>query len=340
MKLHNRKPDIENLYKVLRGQVPNRPTLFEYFMNDKIDAVLAGRPAPLGGSDLEWLKFYVDAFKAAGFDFATTYACNLEFKTNEHGRKSSMSLNEGFVITDEASFEAYDWPDPDKQDYSRLEEIRDYLPDGMKLLVRGPGGVMMNTVYLVGYENLCVMLYDNPELVRAIIDRMGSIIVRYYENAVQYDTMGILMINDDWGFRTQTLLSPAQMREYVFPWVKKIADIGHNAGLLVTLHSCGYFTDILDDIVAMGINGKHSYEDAILPVEDAYEQYCGRIAVLGGIDMDYIVRSTDEQLTARCRAMLERTAERGGFALGTGNSVPEYIPNDKYFTLLRAGLEF
>ena len=38
--------------------------------------------------------------------------------------------------------------------------------------------------------------------------------------------------------------------------------------------------------------------------------------------------------------MLERAATRGGYALGTGNSVPEYIPRDKYIALLRAGLEF
>jgi uroporphyrinogen decarboxylase len=77
-----------------------------------------------------------------------------------------------------------------------------------------------------------------------------------------------------------------------------------------------------------------------LPVEDAYEQYYGRIAGLGGIDLDFIIRSTTDQLTARCRAILERTHTRGGYALGTGNSVPEYIPQDKYIALLRAGLEF
>ena len=248
--------------------------------------------------------------------------------------------NEGFVISDEASFEAYDWPDPDKQDYSRLEKIRDYLPDGMKLLVRGPGGVFMNTVYMVGYENLCFMLYENPDLAKAIFDRMGAIIARYYEIVTQYDTMGVLMINDDWAFRTQTLLSPKQMREYILPWVKRYTDIGHKAGMPVTLHSCGYMVDILDDLLAIGIDGKHSFEDTILPVEEAYEQYCGKIAVLGGIDMDFIVRSTPEEITARSRAMLDRSATRGGFALGTGNSVPEYITQEKYITLLRAALDY
>ena len=66
MKLHNRKPDIENLYKVLRCEVPDRPTLFEYFMNDALYTTLTGRPVPAGADDLTWLKFAVDAFATAG----------------------------------------------------------------------------------------------------------------------------------------------------------------------------------------------------------------------------------------------------------------------------------
>jgi uroporphyrinogen decarboxylase len=34
--------------------------------------------------------------------------------------------------------------------------------------------------------------------------------------------------------------------------------------------------------------------------------------------------------------MLERASERGGFALGTGNSVPEYVPDENFFALIRA----
>ena len=93
MKLHERKPDIENLYKVLRCEVPSRPTLFEYFMNDTLHATLAGRPAPKGADDVTCLKFVVDAFAAAGFDYATAYGCAMEFKSGEHARKDSMSLN-------------------------------------------------------------------------------------------------------------------------------------------------------------------------------------------------------------------------------------------------------
>jgi len=85
-------------------------------------------------------------------------------------------------------------------------------------------------------------------------------------------------------------------------------------------------------------DAKHSFEDTILPVEEAYEKYQGRIAVLGGIDLDFVCRASPREIRKRSEAMLERSSGRGGFALGTGNSVPEYVPDENYFAMIDAAL--
>ena len=88
--------------------------------------------------------------------------------------------------------------------------------------------------------------------------------------------------------------------------------------------------DVIDD---MKYDAKHSFEDIIEPVEQAYEKYGDRIAILGGIDLDFVCKSTPEQIQKRCKGMLERTGQKGGYALGTGNSVPEYVPEENFFAL-------
>jgi uroporphyrinogen decarboxylase len=184
------------------------------------------------------------------------------------------------------------------------------------------------------------MLYDNPGLAEAIFNRVGKGILSYYETALGFDTVGLLMSNDDWGFKHQTFLAPADMRNDVFPWHKKCADLAHSRKIPALLHSCGYFGDVMDDTIDfMGFDGKHSYEDAILPVEDSYERWHSRIAILGGIDVDFIIKHSEEEITARCRAMIKRGEGRGGYALGTGNSVPEYVPQDHFIALLKAALD-
>jgi len=180
-----------------------------------------------------------------------------------------------------------------------------------------------------------MMLHDDPDLLQDIFNAVGERILRYYELAVNYDIVGGVMSNDDWGFNTQTFLSVEDMRKYVYPWHKKIVETAHKAGKPVVLHSCGYFGDVMDDVIdVLKYNGKHSYEDIIMPVEEAYEQWGSRIAILGGIDVDFMIRSTPTEIQKRCRAMLERVGDRGGYALGTGNSVPEYIPQENYFAMI------
>ena len=80
------------------------------------------------------------------------------------------------------------------------------------------------------------------------------------------------------------------MRRFVFPWAKRIVEAMHAGGRPVSLHSCGYMADVFEDIIVdMGFDGKHSYEDTILPVEDSYIRWGGRIAIMGGIDMDFFM---------------------------------------------------
>lgn len=40
---------------------------------------------------------------------------------------------------------------------------------------------------------------------------------------------GRICSNDDWGFNTQTFLSPSDMRKYVFPWHKKFVEAAHRS---------------------------------------------------------------------------------------------------------------
>jgi uroporphyrinogen decarboxylase len=53
-----------------------------------------------------------------------------------------------------------------------------------------------------------------------------------------------------------------------------------------------------------------------------------------------MVTQTPERIFERATRMLERTRTRGGYLLGTGNSVPEYIPFENYRALLRAAEAF
>lgn len=240
--MKRRESNFENLLKVLRREEPERPVLFELFMNMPLYETVNGRRLD-GEKPLDVARFTVEAFHRLGYDYATVHASDFHFPLGERRRENSVSLNEGAVIFDEKSFESYAWPDPNACDYSTLQKIKAYLPDGMKLMVMGPGGVLENVTSLLGYDNLCYMLYEDPELVGRVFDQVGSRLVAYYKNALCFDSVGLISSNDDWGFNTQTFLSPEHMRRYVIPWHKNLAPDAcrgaQSARFLTTLKEAG-----------------------------------------------------------------------------------------------------
>ena len=330
-----RKPDFNNVLKVLRRQVPDRPTLFEFFMNARVYNKLAGNPTGPDGKPLEGTPLMIKAFAAAGYDYVVTLASELWFPAKEAPKLASRSMDAAAVILDRKTFKAYPWADPDKCDYSRLKTLATLLPDGMKFIVHGPNGVLENVMGLCGYQGISYIIADDPKLAQDIFDAVGSRLLRYYTIAAQYDSVGACISNDDMGFNTQPMLSPAHMRRFVFPWHKRIVAAIHKAGKPAILHACGQLESVMDDLIDdIGYDGKHSFEDKILPVEDAYERWGSRIAILGGIDVDFVCRSTPQQIIARSRAMLDRSAKRGSYALGTGNSVPDWVPDENYLAMI------
>ncbi|MEI8197986.1 MAG: uroporphyrinogen decarboxylase family protein, partial [Phycisphaerae bacterium] len=259
-------------------------------------------------------------------------------KTKAH--EKTISLNDGGTISDWASFESYQWPQPAAPAYAILDEMAAEVPAGMKLIAYGPGGVLENLIGLVGYESLCLLLIDDPALAGAIFDRVGSTLLRHYELVMQHDIVGAAIVNDDWGFKTQTMLSPQQMKQYVYPWTRQIVAAIHAAGRPAIQHSCGCFRDVIDDVIDdLRFDGRHSYEDTIMPVEEAYEKYGRRLAIMGGIDLDFLVRRSPAEVYQRSKAMLERAGTRGSYALGSGNSIPEYVPQENYLAMIRAAVE-
>jgi uroporphyrinogen decarboxylase len=335
------QPNFDRLLAVLQRQRPDRPVLFEFFLNERLfNRLVPEMPSP--SNDLENMQRTLLAFHRAGYDYVTLLPPGFSFTAGQIDRpkEKSVSQNAGSVIRDHASLRQYTWPNPDNTHLSVLQAVAQSLPAGMKIVAYGPGGVLENVIELVGYEDLCLLIKDDEALAHKIFGEVGARLERYYQLIAPLDCVGACISNDDWGFKTHTLFRPMDMRRFVFPWHKRICAAIHAAGKPAILHSCGYFEKIVDDLIDdMQYDARHSYEDSILPVETAYERYGSRIAILGGIDLDFICRATPEAIYQRAQAMLSRSAQRGGYALGTGNSVPTYVPDENYFAMIAAAID-
>lgn len=338
------EPDFENLLKVLRREKTSRPVLFEFIINLDYCKLFSGyKHNPQPGS-LDHFLMVIEAFKKLGYDYAPVYTWESDLLSFEKGHQDSLasrSQNQGAMITDRRSFESYPWPDAQKGNYKIYRQVEDHLPDGMKVLGFGNGGVLENATDIVGFENLCMLSLLDPDLTGEIFRNIGERLIEFYTIVASMDAVGACVVNDDWGFKTQTMFPPDMMAKYVFPYTRRIVEVIHENGKPAILHSCGNLRNIMDVIIDdLKLDGKHSFEDGIYPVEDAYLWWQDRIAIMGGIDMDFLARKTPGEVYDRAIKLLELTSQKGGFALGSGNSIPEFIPEENFLAMLRAASDF
>jgi uroporphyrinogen decarboxylase len=187
---------------------------------------------------------------------------------------------------------------------------------------------------LIGFTPLCLMLYENRDLVRAVAEKVGTLHVQFQEVMCQFDRCGAINIGDDMGHKSATLIAPQDLREIFIPWQQRIATVANRHGKLCAFHTCGQVTAIMDDLIdTVGIDAKHSTQDCIEPITVAKQRWGARTALLGGMDVDFITRANPAQVRSYTRNILEACMSGGGFALGVGNWVADSIPLDNYLAM-------
>lgn len=352
------KPDKEWFKRVILGQeIPKRPPLIELFLDQEVLKDIAVQY--LG---LEWVPYqtadldkraqywdnYIKVYYNLGYDFiwvdgktnfVTKSRATADTADNSRGTRNWDEEGTGPIASWE-DYEKYPWPKAGECDLWDCEYVSAHLPEGMGFFVFPCRGFMeIPTEILFGYENLCLLMYDEPELVEAVFQRVGEIEMGFYQKVIGLPNLMGFFPGDDMGFNTQTLIAPELLRKWVLPWHKKAAKLAHDHNLLYLLHSCGQIYSIMEDLIEdVKIDGKHSFEDNILGVVDFKKQYGNRVAALGGVDIGKIATMQEKELREYVRTIIGECLPRGRFALGTGNSVANYIPTENYLIMVEEGL--
>jgi uroporphyrinogen decarboxylase len=362
------EPNFENLRRTILRQGPPGPVpFFELFADPgMVEAVLEEKfPVNLHRyieeptqalSDEELpalthsLDMYVRFCREMGYDYVfmvTGFSLKRNFKVIGDTAGSQNWPDGSRYWQDEstgpiqnwADYEAYPWPKIEELNHLALEYVSSVLPDGMKLAAFMFGGVFEMSSWMMGLQPFSYALFDQPDLVEAICNRVGELATATAAQAATIDNVEMVYFSDDLGYYSSTLISPAALRKYVFPHYKKVSQAVRSAGKLLVYHSCGNMYNVMDEIIdEIGIDAKHSFEDKILPVEEAYKRWGDRIAILGGVDMDLLGRGTEQQVRKRVREILETCGAKGtGYCLGTGNTAANYIPRENYLAMLDEG---
>ena len=115
------------------------------------------------------------------------------------------------------------------------------------------GGLYYNMTMLRGVENLWADLYLEPDNVYRLL---GVLIDYNIKIITSYGKIGVdgIIIWDDQGMQDRLAIKPELWRSLLKPAYKRLVDQAHRVGMKFIMHTCGYITDILDDLIEIGVD--------------------------------------------------------------------------------------
>ena len=343
--MHKKQPDFRRLRTALLCGQPERVPLFELAVDMTVKEKFLGRP-------IVGLEDEIDFYREAGYDYiklsplvdfnpgkaVPREGSRLTQRSDDRGQRRWNAGNTG-VITSLAEFEAYQWPKLEEVDYSPFEQVQKLLPDGMQI-VGQYGDIFTYTWDLMGFETFSISLVENPELVAIVFQKVGSIVYHLFETMASFDKVGALCYSDDIAFYSGPLCSPTVFRTHLFPWMKKIGQVCRERNLPFIYHSDGKLWELMEDLLDCGVNALQPIEPKTMDIREVKQRYGRRLCLIGNVDVDLLARGTPEQVQEKTLELIREVAPGGGYCLGSGNTVPEYVPVENYRAMVETAWEF
>ncbi len=331
---------------------PDRPPLIELIVNLPVQEAFLGRPIR---SFADQVAFWYEA----GYDYVSLcpgyWVIAPGFQPREGWRRAVRKTHYGEIevtwgtegvgiITSMDDFRSYRFPTLEDVDFSFFNYCMDpkNLPEGMKVVARA-GDIFTWVWQLMGFENFCLALAEDLELVEALFDRLGNFIYSIFLREAELDEHGMICAfwySDDIAYVSGPFVSPEIYRRYLFPWMRKIGDVARQKGVPYIYHSDGDLRPVLDDLADCGITALHPIEPKAMDAAELKRKEGHRFCLCGNIEVDTLARGTPEQVRQLTLQRLELLAPGGGYCPGSSNTVPDYVPLENYVAMLNAVFEY
>jgi uroporphyrinogen decarboxylase len=336
------QPDYRNIVNAALNRESNRIPLYEHNVSPHIMEKITGKQfASLAGGDyrdkVEFFRHFCGFFRDMGYD---TVSWEGTAGSAMPGSGSLGGHKEG-VIKTRKDFDAYPWeaiPDMYFERYGDcFRALGEALPPGMKGIGGVGNGVFECVQDITGFQELCYIRADDEELYRDLFVKTGDMLYAIWERFLKEfgDLFCVCRMGDDLGYKSNTLLDAEDIREHVIPRYRRIIGLIHAAGKPFLLHSCGCIFNVMDDLIAAGIDAKHSNEDVIAPYSRWINGYGRRIGNFGGLDTDVLCASSGVDVVSYTTGVFRLLEAKGrGAAIGSGNSIPDYVDPGRYCLML------
>lgn len=204
---------------------------------------------------------------------------------------------------------------------------------------REAGGVVRFAIWgaydilrqLMGDENACIGVLDDPDAVRAILADIGDMQADCIERTLQEISIDILFVHEDFAGKSGPLIGPDVVRNLFNPYYNRMWETARKGGARIfDLDSDGFVDPLVDALLDGGITCLHPVEPTGgTDMVNLRRRYGKRLILRGGIDKFALCRgraAIDAELDYR----LDPCLLGGGTMFGLDHRIPSEVSIEAY----------
>jgi uroporphyrinogen decarboxylase len=320
-----------------------RPPLFDFHIDRAHKARLLGRPVETAADETRF-------FALAGYDYIQI-TVRIPHEELDHviaqEKQSSDAASHGgharlIHTPDQFNAQRWSWQPLAEGDLSAvrprldyLQQVADALPPGMKIVLH-TDDVFTFTWQMMGFTELCLSIYEQPELVRDVMRSLAAASRRIVDAAIACvgDRIGAVMYSDDIAYTEGLMCGPDFFRSHLFPHLLDLSAAAETIDAPLIYHSDGRLYDVFDDLSAAGVRAIQPLEPKSMDPLEIQRRWPGRFCLLGNIDLDLMTRGEPDEVEHQVRDRMDTLNTHGGYMPGVSNTVPHYVRYENYIRMI------
>ncbi len=222
----------------------------------------------------------------------------------------------------------YNYPDPDWFDYSAITETCEKFPD--KAIIIGHPGPFQMVTNLMSMDKFFILMLDEPEVAKAILDRMVDFEMEYYRRCFEAGKgkIDILRTCDDYGTQISMLFSLDMWKDFFKENTKRLVNLTHEYDAFFMQHSCGAIAPIIPELIDCKVDILDPIQKVSgLEIDTINKLYKGQIVFHGGVDTQWLLPSgTPEEVKKETQYIIDTLGADGGYMLMASQAFEIDVP--------------
>ncbi len=217
---------------------------------------------------------------------------------------------------------------PDAAEAYRFEGIAQWCRNNNEhFTVIWVGDLWERATFMRGMEHLLLDVSQNPGFVESLLWGITEYILKTMEILFENFEFDAIAVSDDYGTQNGLILSPANWKRMIKPGLEEIYSLAKKKGYLVFHHSCGNITEVIPDMIDIGLDILHPIQPEAMDILSLKKEFGKDLTFCGGLNTQQLLPfGKPTEIRDTVKRLKDEMGKDGGYVLEPGITIQADVP--------------